>query len=107
MNEGGISIILPVHNQAAHVGRLVTAYMEAVRPLERSYEILLVPNACRDASEEVCRALAGEHATIRVVPSPAAGWGRAVRVGLAAARGELLCYTNSARTTAAELGLLL
>jgi glycosyltransferase involved in cell wall biosynthesis len=107
MTEGGISIVLPVHNQADHVGRLVADYVEALRPLDRSYEILLVPNACRDASEEVCQALARERATIRVVPSPAPGWGRAVRIGLGAARGDLLCYTNSARTSAVDLSLLL
>ncbi|HSV05334.1 MAG TPA: glycosyltransferase [Candidatus Binatus sp.] len=107
MSEGGISIVLPVHNQADHIGRLVRDYVDALLPLGRGYEVVLVPNACRDASEDVCRALANEHDTIRVVPSPGPGWGRAVRVGLGAARGDLLCYTNSARTSAAELGLLL
>ena len=107
MSEGGISIVLPVHNQADHIGHLVRDYVDALRGLGRTFEVVLVPNACRDTSEEVCRELAGEHDTIRVVPSPGPGWGRAVRVGLGAARGDVLCYTNSARTSAAELGLLL
>ena len=107
MSEGGISIILPVHDQADHIGRLVGDYLDALRSLGRTYEIVLVPNACRDASEDVCRALASEHGTVRVVPSAVPGWGRAVRAGLGAARGELLCYTNSARTSADDLGLLL
>src|SRR5207245_251524 len=33
------------------------------------------------------------------------GWGRAVRTGLARATGDLLCYTNWARTAPAELRL--
>ena len=33
-----------------------------------------------------------------MVPSKAAGWGLAVRTGLAAARGDVLAYTNTART---------
>ena len=107
MSEGGISIVLPVHDQADHIGRLVGDYVDALRPLGRSYEIVLVPNACRDATEQVCQTLLNEHGTVRVVPSAIPGWGHAVRLGLEAARGELLCYTNSARTSAADLGLLL
>ena len=35
------------------------------------------------------------------------GWGRAVRHGLANAGGDLICYTNSARTTAKDLVLMM
>jgi hypothetical protein len=35
------------------------------------------------------------------------GWGNAVRRGLEAASGDLLCYTNSARTSAEDLTLAL
>src|SRR5206468_11247220 len=100
MSEGEISIVLPVHNQADHIGRLVGDYVDALRPLGRSYEIVLVPNGCRDTTEGVCQALAHEHATVRVVPSAAPGWGHAVRLGLEAARGALLCYANWGRTRA-------
>jgi hypothetical protein len=37
----------------------------------------------------------------------AGGWGRAVRTGLAGARGDLLCYANSARTSPEILALIL
>ena len=33
----------------------------------------------------------------------ASGWGRAVLAGISAARGRVLCYTNSARTDPAEI----
>jgi len=44
------------------------------------------------------------------IPGPAnvrGGWGLAVNHGLREANGDLLCYTNSARTTGQELTLLL
>jgi hypothetical protein len=66
-----------------------------------------VPNACRDRSPEICRGLADRHQPVRVVELADGGWGRAVRAGLAAASGDRLCYTNSARTQPAMLTLML
>jgi Glycosyl transferase family 2 len=68
---------------------------------------VLVPNACRDASAEICRALAARHEAVRMVELAEGGWGRAVRAGLAEARGDVLCYTNSARTQPPMLTLML
>jgi len=107
MTDRLVSIVLPVHNQADHLGTVVREYLEPLGRLGKPYEIVLVPNACRDATEEVCNALAAENPSVRVVPSALGGWGRAVRLGLREARGDLLCYTNSARTSPQELALVL
>jgi glycosyltransferase involved in cell wall biosynthesis len=102
-----ISIVLPVHNQADHIERLVDAYRTALAALPATQEFVLVPNASRDASRERCEAAAAAADDVVVVPLAERGWGRAVRAGLAAARGDVLCYTNSARTTPEMLSLTL
>lgn len=102
-----ISIVLPVHNQADHMRQVVEGHLAALSRVPHPAELILVPNACRDDSEAVCAALAAAHPEVCVVRSPQGGWGAAVRCGLAAAHGDLLCYTNSARTTPEELTLLL
>jgi glycosyltransferase involved in cell wall biosynthesis len=102
-----ISIVLPVHNQASHIGAVVTEYSAAVDRLNHPYELILVPNACHDGSEEVCRTLSAERGDVRMVALANRGWGLAVRAGLAAASGDVLCYTNSARTTGEMLFLFL
>jgi len=101
------SIVLPVHDQADHLGGVVEDYVAALDRLPLAYELVLVPNACRDETPAVARALAERHAGVRVVESDLGGWGRAVRLGLSAAHGSLLCYTNSARTAPEELTLAL
>jgi len=106
MGETFASIVLPVHNQADHIGPLVQSYRTALAALPLRAEILLVPNACRDDSVAICRALALADPDVRVAESELGGWGRAVRLGLREARGDILCYTNSARTTPEELVLL-
>jgi glycosyltransferase involved in cell wall biosynthesis len=101
------SIVLPVHNQADHLESLVTRYREALARLPLRHQIVLVPNACLDETPEICRRMTVEHSEIVTVELAQGGWGRAVRAGLAAAEGDLLCYTNSARTSPEMLSLAL
>lgn len=101
-----ISVVLPVHNQADHVGEVVRAYAGALDKIPNPREIILVPNACTDSSVEVCLALAREYPFVRVKEAERGGWGSAVLTGLRAASGEILCYTNLARTSAEDLTLL-
>ena len=106
MTDDLVSVVLPIHDQAEHVRAIVGEYAEALTRARITYEIILVPNACRDESANLCRDLAGTLAGVRAVESTVGGWGHAVRLGLREARGALLCYTNSARTTPEDLTLL-
>ncbi len=107
MSPGLVSIVLPVHNQADHIGRVVQDYTRALDHLTLRYELILVVNGSRDASQRVCATLAKRDRRVRVLVSALGGWGLAVKLGLKAAKGDLLCYTNSSRTTATELTTLL
>lgn len=102
-----LSVILPVYNQADHIQGIVEAYLAAVGQLRVEFELLLVVNGSKDNSLELCHAAAAGRSNIRVFCEEQSGWGRAVRRGLREARGQLLCYTNSARTTPYHLAMLL
>lgn len=102
-----ISIILPVHNQADHIAAVVAEYEEALLGLPKHHELVLVPNGSTDTSEGICGSLARQYDVVRSVAAPGGGWGLAVRTGLSAACGDILCYTNSARTGPQDLMLLL
>ncbi len=106
MSDQLVSIILPVYNQADHVSEMVTVYDHALSKIPNPYELLLVVNGCRDNSLEICNQLADEYKTVRVVFSEKGGWGLAVRLGIQEAKGDLICYTNSARTSPQNLVLL-
>lgn len=107
MSNSLVSVVLPVYNQADHIGQVIEEYLEALQRVQSPHEIILVVNASRDNSLAVCHELAQQHPTVRIVSTEEKGWGRAVRLGLSEARGDLLCYTNSARTGAANLVLLI
>jgi glycosyltransferase involved in cell wall biosynthesis len=85
----------------------VEAYVAALEAAQLDFELLLVTNGCRDNSPSICDEMAASDDRIRHLESDVGGWGAAVRRGLAAATGDHLCYTNSARTTPEILTLLL
>jgi glycosyltransferase involved in cell wall biosynthesis len=102
------SVVLPVYNQADHIEVVLREYVTALARLDFPTEILPVINGPRrDNSLERCQALEREYPCIRTQCIDQGGWGRAVRHGLSHAEGDLICYTNSARTTAKDLVLML
>ena len=98
-----LSIVLPVYNQADHIGHVVRGHLAALNDMPAPFELLLVVNGCRDNSLDVCNELAAQSPLVKVVFSEPGGWGLAVRLGLKSAQGDLLCYTNSARTSSEAL----
>lgn len=108
MSAPAVSIVLPVYDQADHIGATVDAYERALDGASIARETLLVVSgAQRDGTEAACDALAARYARVRAVREPRGGWGRAVKRGIAEARGASICYTNSARTTDRDLILML
>jgi glycosyltransferase involved in cell wall biosynthesis len=103
MKRPAASVILPVHMQADHIRDVAGSFVRWLDLLALDWELLLVVNGSTDASAAECRAVARRHKGVRVLESGPGGWGRAVRLGLGAARGSMLCYTNSARTSPQDL----
>jgi len=102
------SVILPVYNQADHIESVLRSYLAELAKLHIEYELLPVINGPRrDDSLGICKALEDRYPVIRTLCIEEGGWGRAVQAGLAAARGDLLCYANSARTSGKDLLLFL
>jgi Glycosyl transferase family 2 len=95
----GVSVVLPVRNQADHIVDVVDSYVGALSQLERTFEIIIVENESEDGSLRLCLELARRHSVVSVIQNERRGFGRAVRAGLAAARADTLCYTNCAYTT--------
>jgi hypothetical protein len=93
-----LSIVLPCRNQADHIGGVLQRYLSALEDSGNPFELVVVPNASTDRTQGVVEDIARGDARVRVVVNPHGGWGLSVRTGLDAARGSVLCYTNTART---------
>jgi glycosyltransferase involved in cell wall biosynthesis len=103
----GISVVLPVHNQEDHIEGVIESYLGRIRRIATPVDLVLVANACTDASAGLCRELEARHREVRAIECPEGGWGRAVRIGLASSNAELVGYANSARTSPKILMLML
>ncbi len=107
MNKRFVSIVLPVYNQAQYIGAIVDEYEHALCEVPFDHELILAVNGCHDNSYQVCQSLKEKHIAVRAFYNEKASWGLAVKTGLKEAKGDLLCYANSARTSAKDLILLL
>jgi glycosyltransferase involved in cell wall biosynthesis len=106
MTAPTVSVILPFCNQAAEARRIVQGHAAMLAVAGIAHEIILVPNGSSDDTNAVCRALA-KPPEISCLEIDGRGWGCAVRAGIAAASGAIICYTNSARTQPEDLRRIL
>jgi glycosyltransferase involved in cell wall biosynthesis len=102
-----ISIILPIYNQSAQLDFLFEQYTSRLPELNATWELLFIVNGSKDDSYAKASALAKNNPNVIVHNLELGGWGRAVKFGIAQAKGELVCYTNSARTSIDDLMLVL
>lgn len=84
-----ISVVVPVHDEAGAAGPLAREIAAAFAG--RSYEMIFVDDASRDATLAELRALMAELPALRVLSHATnAGQSRAVRTGVLAARGAIV-----------------
>ena len=101
-----VSVIAPVYRQADHVADVVRGFESALAKLPVAHELIVVVNGPADGTLEECRRLEADLPSLKTIQS-GTGWGRAVQRGLAEASGDLICFTNSARTAADDLLLMI
>lgn len=84
-----ISVVVPVHDEAGAAGPLAREIAEAFA--SRSYEMIFVDDASKDATLAELRALMAELPALRVLSHSAnSGQSRAVRTGVLAARAPIV-----------------
>lgn len=104
-----ISVFFPLYNDAPSVEVMVDRAREALEKVAGDWEIILVEDCSPDNVGEIADRLAAEDGRIRVVHHETnRGYGGALRSGFAAARKELVFYTDGdAQYDPRELTLLL
>jgi glycosyltransferase involved in cell wall biosynthesis len=85
-----ISVVVPAHNEASVIGRLLRGLLAGARPGE--LEILVVPNGCSDDTERIARSFGDP---VQVVSLPRAGKFAALRAGDRRAAGAEVIYLDA------------
>ncbi len=85
-----LSVIIPIYNEEAILDTAVTALNRHLERRRLAFEIVLAENGSIDDTVAIARGLATELDAVRVLHTGAPNYGRALRRGIEAARGELV-----------------
>jgi len=88
-----VSVIVPIRNEAATIGRCLAALAAQDYPAER-VEIIVVDGASDDGTPAVVRAAATVDPRVRLLHNSARFAPQAMNLGLAAARGEIIARVD-------------
>jgi len=95
-----LSVVIPVHNEAAHIGATIDALVAALEADGFEAELVLVDDGSTDGSGETARAAARDRLPVRIIDQPNRGRFEARRAGLAAAKAELVLLLDARVTLA-------
>ena len=91
-----LTVVFPMRNEEAYVRRAVAAAREVLEADLADWEIVIVDDASTDATGAIADELAGRDPRVRVVHNAAhLRLGGALRAGYAAARKDLVFYTDA------------
>jgi glycosyltransferase involved in cell wall biosynthesis len=93
---GSLSLVIPAHNEAANLARVVAGSVSTLTDLAPDWEIVLVDDGSTDETVAVARAAMGsEGGRLRVVRHERkSGYGLTVADGLRAARGDFVAFMD-------------
>jgi glycosyltransferase involved in cell wall biosynthesis len=94
-----LSYFFPAHNEEANLAGLVEEALATLPSLADTFEIIAVNDGSRDRTAAIADELTAAHPdVVRAVHHPTnLGYGAALRSGLAAARYELVAFTDGDR----------
>ena len=84
-----VSVVVPCRNEAAHIGALVDGIVRSDYPRER-LEVFIVDGMSTDGTRELLTKAAAEHPFIRVLDNPGLIAPRALNIGAALSRGDVI-----------------
>ncbi len=86
-----ISVVMPAHDEEPFLAPAVREVAEGMRS-RGEFEVIVVENGSTDATADVGKDLMEEIPELRVLSLGAADYGKALRMGFLAARGEVVAF---------------
>ncbi len=85
-----VSVVIPVHNEAAILERAIDELCEGLDGLDVSYEIWLAENGSTDATPQIARALSVSREQLRTFSVAEPNYGRALKRGIESSSGSIV-----------------
>ncbi len=84
-------MVIPVYNEEAILEHQLRRFVAELRELRRPFEVMLATNGCRDQTVPIARELLRELPELMVLEHPEPNYGAALKLGILAARGRVVC----------------
>jgi len=98
-----LSVVIPCYNEEQRLPRTIEQVERFLDERKTDYELILVDDGSADGTRQVMDAAAARHASVRVEALPHnRGKGRALAVGVEAARGDEILVTDADLSTPIE-----
>src|SRR5262245_8565783 len=100
--SASLSVVIPAYNEAARLGNTLRAVVDYLRQNEPDAEVIVVDDGSADDTEEIARRSFTNAGTLRtsvISYKSNLGKGRAVRLGLLAARGDVVLFSDADLST--------
>jgi glycosyltransferase involved in cell wall biosynthesis len=93
--RAGLSVFFPAYNDAGTIASLVIQAVQVASRLTPDFEVIVVNDGSADATRDILDELARTYPQVRAIHHPRnRGYGGALRTGFAAARKDLIAYTD-------------
>jgi len=90
MSGLALTVVMPAFHEAEILETSVKTVAEGLRERGRPFEIIIVQNGSTDGTDSIAESLATSFPEVRVEQRAEADYGRALRAGLLAARGDVV-----------------
>lgn len=91
-----LSLVIPTYNDAQRIAQTLDVVTGFLTRQGRPFEVIVVNDGSEDQTVAMVCAYARSHAEVRLITLPRnQGKGAAVRAGVLAARGELVCFCDA------------
>jgi dolichyl-phosphate beta-glucosyltransferase len=100
--SASLSVIIPAYNEAARLGNTLRAVVDYLRQSMADAEVIVVDDGSADKTAEIARQAFADAGTLRtsvITYKSNLGKGRAVRLGLLAARGDVTLFSDADLST--------
>jgi glycosyltransferase involved in cell wall biosynthesis len=100
--SASLSVVIPAYNEAARLGKTLRAVVDYMRQNEPDGEVIMVDDGSADDTAELARRSFADAGTLRtsvISYKSNLGKGRAVRLGLLAARGDVVLFSDADLST--------
>lgn len=90
MSDALVTVVMPAFNEAAFLAASVETVVTGLRGSVDAFEVVVVENGSTDATAAIADALPARFPEVRVLHRVEADYGRALRLGLLEARGDVV-----------------